>query len=81
MISAQFINQKYIEGTFGALGLHITLSFMIGVIGGVMIIGRVMLPKRMNEFHCFLNGRDATTIMDELGLQKWDTDQGSGGNG
>jgi hypothetical protein len=81
MISAQFISQKYIQGPFSIIGVHLTCTLGIGVIGGCVIIGRVMLPKRMEEFHSFLNSRDETNIMDEQGLQKWDTDQDSGASG
>ncbi|MEO1857951.1 MAG: hypothetical protein ABGY95_11395 [Rubritalea sp.] len=81
MIGAQYLHQKYVEGPFAAIGLHLILSLVIGVIGGVMIIGRVMLPKRMKEFHRYLDTKDENTLMVELGLQKWDTEQVSGGNG
>lgn len=79
MIAAQYIDQNFVEGLGARIGVHFVLTLVVGVIGGVMLIGKVMLPKRMKEFHQFLEGKDQGSVLSQLELEHLNTEPAASG--
>ncbi len=67
MILAQLL-EPYAGGLGGRLLLHLLLTLGVGVVGGIVVIGHFMLPRRRREFIAYLEGKTLNQVRRDLGL-------------
>lgn len=78
MVAAQLL-EPYAGGLWGRVALHVVLTLVVGVVGGIMLIGHFMLPKRRREFAAYLEGKTLKQIQRDLGLAKLELREEDGG--
>ena len=80
MVLAQFLD-SYIDAFGWRLFMHFIVTFCIGVVGGVIVIGSFMLPKRRREYYDYLSGKTWDQVKEDLELSELEIEQAGGHNG
>lgn len=80
MALAQFID-THIDSFGWRLLMHFIVTFCIGVVGGVIVIGSFMLPKRRREYYDYLSGKTWDQVKEDLELSELEIEQAGGHNG
>jgi len=71
MILAQLL-EPHAGGPWGRILLHVIVTLGVGAGGGLMLVGRFMLPRRRREFAAYLDGKTLGQVRRDLGLAEPD---------
>jgi hypothetical protein len=66
LILAQFLAEST-NGLIAKILVHFIFFICIGVIGGTILIGYFMLPRRKKDFHAYLEDKTLEQIKKDLG--------------
>ncbi len=62
--------EKFADDLGMRILIHFIVTFCIGVIGGAVVFGFFMLPKRRKAYHEYLNGKTLDQVQEDLGLSE-----------